>query len=92
MAKKGQQKLFIPPTLDEVKDFFLNNNTGFVYKESAAVQAFNYYNVANWHDSRGNPVINWKQKMFLWFTEQNRQLSPIKKADKKLINGVWIWT
>lgn len=78
MAK--QTKLFIPPTLEEVKEFFKNNNTGFVFKESVAVQFWSGYEYANpaWTDRNGTPIRSWKTKAVqVWFTEQNRQTIPV---------------
>lgn len=58
------KKSFIPPTIEEAKQFFKQNG----YNETGATTAWNYYNDANWHDSKGSPVLNWKQKMRLvWF-------------------------
>ena len=34
---------------------------------------FNSYSVANWTDSKGKPVLNWKQKAInVWFTNENK--------------------
>lgn len=65
----GEQKIFIPPTLDEVKAYFSLN--GFL--ESVGERAFRGYEAANWHDSHGNKIKNWKQKMNnVWFEEKNK--------------------
>jgi len=86
-------KKFIPPSLDEVKLYFKENG----YNEQMAVKAFNSYNVADWHDSKGKQVLNWKQKMInVWFTEENRikvyedpvdktirELKELRERDKK---------
>jgi len=45
---------FTPPTLSEVKDFFKSKG----YTEESAEKAFNYYDVADWKDSRGKAVLN----------------------------------
>ena len=59
-------KKFNPPTLKEVEDYFYQNG----YQN--ARKAFEYYSVANWHDSSGKPIKNWKQKMQgVWFREEN---------------------
>lgn len=63
-------KGFTPPTIDEVKQYFLDNG----YTEQSAVKSFNYYDVANWSDSKGNKIKNWKQKMQgVWFKDENKQ-------------------
>lgn len=70
-------KEFIPPTLDEVISYFLSN----WYRKDIAIKAFNYYNVADWHDSKGNKIRNWKQKMqAVWFKEENRIKQEFKSA------------
>ena len=56
------------PTLNEVIDFFIEKGSN---KEKAK-QAFEYYELANWHDAKGNKVKNWKQKMLaVWINNNN---------------------
>lgn len=60
---------FTPPSIEDVKDYFLING----YKEESAIKAYNFYNTADWVDSRGEKVKNWKQKMIgVWFKEENK--------------------
>jgi hypothetical protein len=60
---------FIPPTLDEVIDYFKFNG----YTRSSAERAFKYYSEGQWMDGRGNKVKNWKQKMQgVWFKDENK--------------------
>lgn len=67
--KRKEKKVFTPPALDDVKKYFSENG----YKTEVAERAFNGYSEANWHDSKGKPVLNWKQKMNnVWFTDENR--------------------
>lgn len=62
-------KEFIPPTIDEVKIYFKENN----YKEETAIKMFNSYSVADWIDSKGNKILNWKQKaQMVWFKDENK--------------------
>jgi hypothetical protein len=78
-VKKERRKnmVFIPPTLQEVKTYFLENG----FSEQAAIKAFNFYDVADWHDSAGRKVKNWKQKMQgVWFKDENRMIEN-KKSD-----------
>ena len=36
--------------------------------EEAAKKAYDHYNIANWHDTTGKPVLSWKQKInTVWF-------------------------
>jgi hypothetical protein len=60
---------FVAPTLEEVEQFFSENN----FKLETARNAFHYYNEANWKDSRGKSIQNWKQKMRgVWFKDENK--------------------
>lgn len=69
-------KKFIPPTLEEVKEHFKKEG----YMEEIAIKAFYGYSEANWIDSHGKPVLNWKQKMrFVWFKEEHKIPSNIPK-------------
>lgn len=58
-----------PPTLQQVKDYFLEKG----YAEAIAEKAFNYYDAGSWKDSKGNKVKNWKQKMqSVWFRDEHK--------------------
>jgi hypothetical protein len=66
---KKERKVFIPPLIEEVKKYFLDNG----YSEQSAEKFFNYYHVAEWKDSKGNQVKNWKQKsQGIWFKPENK--------------------
>jgi len=68
-SKGKERKVFIAPTLDEVKLYFKENG----YTQQSAIKAFSYYDVAKWHDSKGSPIKNWKQKMQgVWFKDENK--------------------
>lgn len=80
------KKSFVPPTLEDVKNYCEEKNFDIDY------QAFyDYYNVSNWKDSEGKQVKNWKQKMITWATRRKnskpKQIIPewlhkeIKKED-----------
>ncbi len=57
------------PSVEEVIAFFKEKG----YTETAAKKAHEYYEAGNWHDSKGNPVKNWKQKMMaVWFKDENK--------------------
>jgi len=65
-------KVFTPPTILEVKQYFKENG----YSEQSGEKAFNYYSVADWKDSKGNQVLNWKQKMqSVWFKPENEKIN-----------------
>lgn len=66
---KKESKRFVPPTLEEVKCFFKEKG----YTEESAKTAFEYYDIADWKDSKGQKVKNWKQKMFsVWMKPENK--------------------
>jgi chemotaxis protein histidine kinase CheA len=69
VEKKRVDKIFIPPQLFEVENYFFENG----YTKESGKKAFNYYAVADWKDSKGTKVRNWKQKMqAVWFKEENK--------------------
>ena len=64
-----ENKRFATPTLEEVKAFFTENG----YTGESAIKAFTYYSEAQWRDSRGHAVKNWKQKMRgVWFRDEHK--------------------
>ena len=68
-SNKENRKIFIPPTLSDVQSYFQENG----YSLESATKAFNYYDIAQWKDSKGNKVKSWKQKMQgVWFKEENK--------------------
>ena len=57
------------PTLDDVDAYFSEQG----YSIASAATAFNMYDVANWFDTKGNQIKNWKQKMnSVWFKPENQ--------------------
>lgn len=59
--KKSMPKKFVPPSLDEVKDYCKQRNSSV-----DADRFFEYFEASGWVDSKGNPVRNWKQKVITW--------------------------
>lgn len=81
--EKKKKKGFTPPKIEDVILYFEENG----YKKEAAIKAFNYYNVANWFDSKGNKIKSWKQKMQgVWFKPENKDAS--KETGKSIFVGV----
>lgn len=73
------KKQFIPPTIDEVIKYFQENG----YTKDSAEKMFKSYSVADWIDSKGNPVKSWKQKAInVWFTEAHKTKSTIQLSIK----------
>lgn len=66
------------PTITEVEDYFLEKGS----TVEKAKQAFEYYEVANWHDSKGKPVKNWKQKMLSVWINNSTFNNNFKKPTK----------
>ena len=62
--KKGE---FVPPTLEEVTEYCKSRQS--IVDPKAF---FDYFNEGKWIDSRGNPVLNWKQKIITW---ENKNIS-----------------
>jgi hypothetical protein len=59
IKKKNKQKKIEPPTLDDVKAWFLEQGS----TAEQGAKAWQYYSDGNWHDAKGSPVKNWRQKM-----------------------------
>ena len=67
--KRPSPSPFIPPSLEEWKDYFRQ----YGMKEDVAVRSFESYKVADWHDSKGQRILNWKQKVQqVWFKDENK--------------------
>lgn len=68
-SKKKPKSVFIPPSIFDVIEFFKENG----YTEQAARTMFNFYDVADWHDTKNNKISNWKQKAHaVWFKDENK--------------------
>jgi len=73
-VKKEEKKGFVPPTLEEFKDYFKQN--GFLVK--VAEKAWTGYDVTDWHDSNGKKIKSWKQKcQHVWFRDDNKDKEKI---------------
>lgn len=60
---------FIAPTMQEFVDYFIEND----YSEDVGKRAWTGYHEAKWHDSKGNPVKNWRQKcQNNWFKPEHK--------------------
>lgn len=54
---------FTPPSLEEIKQYIEEKDINVDAKKF-----FDYFEVSNWIDSKGNKVKNWKQKILTWAT------------------------
>ncbi len=63
------RKKFTAPSLDEFKAYFKQEG----FREDVAERAWKAYTAADWHDTNGKPVKNWKQKcQNVWFREDHK--------------------
>ena len=65
---KKNIRAFVPPTIDEVKDYAKQRGN-----KVDAQKFYDYYTAGNWIDAKGNPVKNWKQKLITWESKQPAQ-------------------
>lgn len=60
---KLNKSSFVPPTLDEVKEFVRSKG----YSDECAQKAFDYYEAMEWKDNNDKPVKSWKGKIIaIW--------------------------
>lgn len=84
--KKAKAK-FVPPTLEEVKKYAKSRNSNVDVKAF-----FDFYDVAHWVDSKGQPVKNWKQKFITWDNadKKNGRNNPAPQPPKVDLQGYTI--
>lgn len=62
-------KNFVAPSLQDFKDYFVEND----FSEDLAERAWKGYDAAGWKDSQGTAIKSWKQKcQHVWFQDKNR--------------------
>lgn len=73
---KKSTKAIRPEDVNEVINYFIENG----YRKDVAEKVYKYYSEADWKDSKGNKVLNWKQKcQAVWFKDENKIPStPVK--------------
>jgi hypothetical protein len=86
--KKSIKKEFTPPTLEEVKSWFIENGS----TAEAGAKAWQYYTDGEWIDSKGTPVKNWRQKMRggRWLEDKPKANKPeevYRQLDRELVPG-----
>lgn len=63
----GKKKGLVIPTLKDFNEYFELKGYSLVLAE----KAYQYYNDFGWKDSKGSPVVNWKQKVSAnWFKDE----------------------
>ena len=70
-AAKPQRKHFVPPTVEEIAEYCRERGNGV-----DAQKVHDYYSAAEWKDSTGKPVKNWKQKIISVWEEKERDRIP----------------
>ena len=60
-GKKPSEKVFVPPTLEEVEAYCKERNSPVDPKSF-----YDYFTAGNWYDSKGQKVRSWKQKLITW--------------------------
>lgn len=75
--KNKVKKTFEKPKIEEVIEYAKSRNQ----TEELAQQFFDYFEVGNWIDSQGKPVLSWKQKFNTWssFKKQPNRSSKVEK-------------
>lgn len=74
-GKEGKRKGndFIAPQFEEVKEYFVLNG----YRVDVSKKFYDYYSCADWQDSNGKKIRNWKQKaQAVWFKPENEYKEP----------------
>lgn len=81
-SAKKQKKVFKKPTVEEVVEFFKSKGLNDVL----AKRAYEHYDIADWKDAKGTPVVNWKQKMNTNWINNNIDKPMFKYVDKDLFS------
>ena len=59
--KPNRKKTFTPPTLEEVEAYCKERQNNVDAK-----RFYDFFDASDWIDSKGNQVLNWKQKVITW--------------------------
>ena len=83
-SRVKNKKKFIPPTIEEVREYAKSRNS------NVDIQKFyDYYSVAKWHDKDGNPVKNWKQRLITWESNSRYKANKNPEIDETFdINSI----
>lgn len=68
--KKRETKPFTKPTVEEIAEYCLERQNNINPKNF-----FTYYDVADWKDTNGKPVKNWKQRIISWENKEEPTLN-----------------
>ena len=78
---KKKKKEFVPPTLEEIKEYCLKRKNNVNY-----IKFYNYYSSNKWKDSQDKQVGNWKLKVISWEGNETNSYgnNNIAKVEPKL--------
>jgi hypothetical protein len=66
---KALNKKFVAPNLEQWTAYFLENG----FSKELAARSWKGYNEAQWKDSLGKQILNWKSKaLHVWFRDDNK--------------------
>ena len=65
---QGARAKFVPPTLEEVNQYVMENGLHVVAKDF-----YDYFTATGWVDAKGQKVVSWKGKLRTWEKFQPRQ-------------------
>jgi len=83
--QSNNRKSFVAPTFEEVENHVLSKG----FTKGYAKHVFDYYNDADWFDSKGNKVKNWRQKLnAVWLSDEKKTAAntSVSETNKKLSN------
>lgn len=80
----SKEKRFVPPSKSDISEYC--RASGY---DIDVDMFYAYYSEGNWHDSNGNPVKNWKQKVITWHKKSKKPSNKmpdftLKKKERKL--------
>jgi len=68
---KDTRRAFTPPSRDEVREYVQSRNSSV-----DPDRFFDYFDAGGWIDSKGNPVLNWRQKLITWEKNTDKKNAP----------------
>ena len=79
-AGRPRRTGFVPPTLEEVQAYCRERGN------DVDPQCFvDYFSASGWVDSKGNPVLNWKQKVITWEKHSQPRKKPADWEQDRLL-------
>lgn len=78
-TKDKNKYIFIPPTKEEVRAYCMEKGYNIDVDKF-----YDYYDVADWKDSQGNKVKNWKQRVITWNSRNSNNTQQPPKPQRKI--------